>query len=155
MTGERDTAGVILHPPFLFLGGIAAGLLLDRLWPAAMLPGGLQYGLAGALILLGVGLFAPAALRFRRAGTNIPTNRPTTALVTDGPYRYSRNPIYVALVLAYTGIAIAIDSAWVLGLVAPILVVLRYGVIAREERYLERKFGAAYVAYKSGVRRWL
>jgi protein-S-isoprenylcysteine O-methyltransferase Ste14 len=96
-----------------------------------------------------------AFARFIRAGTNIPTNRPTTALVTAGPYRFSRNPIYIALTLLYLGIALAVDSAWIAGLIVPVLIAIRYGVIAREESFLEQKFGAAYRDYKARVRRWL
>jgi protein-S-isoprenylcysteine O-methyltransferase Ste14 len=98
---------------------------------------------------------AAAVLRFLRAGTNIPVNRPTIALVTDGLYRFSRNPIYVALTTSYLGIAIAADSLWTAALVVPVLVVMRVGVIAREEAYLARKFPDAYPAYKARVRRWL
>ena len=78
-----------------------------------------------------------------------------TALVTEGPFQFSRNPIYLALTLIYCGIGMAADSGWVLGLVVPVLAVMRYGVIAAEERYLEAKFGEAYRHYKGHVRRWL
>jgi protein-S-isoprenylcysteine O-methyltransferase Ste14 len=81
--------------------------------------------------------------------------KPTTALVTEGPFRYSRNPSYVALTLLYVGVALLINALWILLLVVPALVVLRYGVIAREEAYLTRKFGEAYRQYTTQVRRWL
>jgi protein-S-isoprenylcysteine O-methyltransferase Ste14 len=98
---------------------------------------------------------AAALGRFRRAGTPVCTNRPTTALVTVGIYRRTRNPMYVALTLLYAGIALAADSFWALALLAPLLLLMRYGVIAREERYLAREFGARYLEYRAAVRRWL
>ena len=91
----------------------------------------------------------------RRHKTSFKTDEPSTALITGGPYRYTRNPIYLALSLLYAGIGIAADSPWVLVLLAPLLVVIHYGVIIREERYLERKFADAYRRYKATTRRWL
>ena len=93
--------------------------------------------------------------RFRAAGTPVEPYKPTSAIVSDGLYGLSRNPIYVALTLIYLGIGVAIDSPWILALVVPVLLVMRTGVIAREERYLERKFGAEYLDYKVSVRRWV
>lgn len=151
----RDAPDVITHPPFLYLGALAAGLVLDWAWPAPFLPAALQYALGAALIALAAALAGWAFACFIRAGTNIPTSRPTTALVTEGPYRYSRNPIYVGLTLLYLGLAVVIDSAWIVALIVPVFLAIRYGVIAREERYLEGKFGDAYRAYTARVRRWL
>jgi protein-S-isoprenylcysteine O-methyltransferase Ste14 len=105
--------------------------------------------------MLGVLLMAAGVSRFNRAGTNVPTYRPTTALVTDGPYRFSRNPLYISLFLVYAGVGIAADNLWIVGLGVPLFLIMRYGVVAREERYLERKFGQSYLAYKASVRRWL
>jgi protein-S-isoprenylcysteine O-methyltransferase Ste14 len=90
-----------------------------------------------------------------RAHTPVDPLKPTTALVTEGPFRYSRNPLYVALTLLYLGVAFLVNVLWILLLVVPALVVLRYGVIAREEAYLARKFGTAYHYYTTQVRRWL
>ena len=91
----------------------------------------------------------------RRAGTSERTSVPTTALVTTGPFRFSRNPLYVALTLAYLGIAVAAQSLWALALLIVVLIVMQQGVIGREERYLERPFGADYLRYKERVRRWI
>jgi protein-S-isoprenylcysteine O-methyltransferase Ste14 len=90
-----------------------------------------------------------------RAHTPVDPLKPTTALVTEGPFRYSRNPIYVALTLLYVGVALLVNVWWILLLVVPVLLVIRYGVIAREEAYLTRKFGEAYRQYTAQVRRWL
>jgi protein-S-isoprenylcysteine O-methyltransferase Ste14 len=91
----------------------------------------------------------------RGAGTRIETNQPTTTIVSGGPYRFTRNPIYVGMFLGQIGLAIGFDSLWLLATLVPFYFVLRYGVVAREEAYLERKFGEAYLGYRSRVRRWL
>ncbi|MGE0649103.1 MAG: isoprenylcysteine carboxylmethyltransferase family protein [Alphaproteobacteria bacterium] len=160
MTGRSaDNAGVLVHPPLLYLGAVALGFALDAVLPLRFAPSGLgdglQYGLGGALIVLALAILTAAARQFRRVNTSLPTNRPTTALVTTGLYAYSRNPIYISLSLCQAGIAVAADRLWILLLLAPVLLVMRYGVIAREERYLEGKFGRAYTDYKARVRRWL
>ncbi|NQV80212.1 MAG: isoprenylcysteine carboxylmethyltransferase family protein, partial [Alphaproteobacteria bacterium] len=93
--------------------------------------------------------------RFRRAGTAVQPYKPSTTVVTDGVYRFSRNPIYLGLTAFYLGLAFAVNSGWAILLLPLVLVVMHYGVIAREERYLEGKFGAAYRDYKNRVRRWL
>ena len=108
-------------------------------------------------MLFALGVFgASVAIRqFARAGTSYRTRDPATALVSCGLYRRSRNPIYIALLVAYAGIGVAADSPAVLVLAIPAIAVVRIGVIAREERYLEAKFGAQYRRYQSAVRRWL
>ena len=89
------------------------------------------------------------------ASTPVPSNQPVRALVTTGIHAWSRNPIYVGMFLLYAGIGIAVRSPWVLILALPLVIILRYGVVAREEAYLERRFGDAYRDYKARVRRWL
>ena len=153
---ERDNSGAVVHPPLLYLGALAVALVLDWLWPADFIASrNVQYWVGGSVIVASFVLVAPAFRQFFRAGTNIPTNRPSTAVVIGGPYRLSRNPIYVSMTMLIGGIGIAFDSAWVLVLLVPVLIVMRYGVIAREEAYLERKFGDEYLRYKRSVRRWL
>ena len=155
----NDIAGAAVRPPRLHLAAIAAGLALDWIVPATLAPGGLSLApraaIGGGLVGVGLALFAWAIGRFRAAGTPVPTVEPTRAIVADGPYRFSRNPIYLAMALVHAGVAAAADNAWILVLLAPTLIVIRYGVIAREERYLERKFGVDYLAYKARVRRWV
>ena len=154
-----DTAGVVGPPPLIYLGFLVAGWLLGHLWPAAIAGDSVPPAgriAAGALVALPGILVAIAGLRqFRRAGTQVRPDRPTTALVVTGIYRYSRNPLYLALTLMYAGIALALDSLWALAFLVPVLLVIRYGVIAREEAYLERKFGEDYRRFKAQVRRWL
>lgn len=154
---RADVPGVIALPPLVYLGFLAAGTLLEGFvptpWPDVPRPA--RYAVGGLLVLAGVGLAVLATGRFRAAGTNIPPTLPATALVVTGPYRWSRNPMYLAMTLIYAGLAIAAGSLWTLALLVPVLLLIRYGVIAREEAYLERKFGDPYRLYKSRVRRWL
>ncbi|MEX2649889.1 MAG: isoprenylcysteine carboxylmethyltransferase family protein [Alphaproteobacteria bacterium] len=151
----KDSPGVIAPPPLIVLGALAVTLGLDGLWPAPLLDSTIQVVAGGGVLAAGLALVATCVRLFVRAGTNVPTYRPTTVLVTEGPYRISRNPIYVGLLLGTLGIAVLVDSAWMIGGVVPLFAVLDIGVIAREESYLERKFGADYRAYKAKVRRWL
>ncbi len=153
--GAHDAPGVVAKPPLIYGAGLLMGLALDSIFPIAVLPDMAQY--VAGLVLIGAGILIAISVlrRFKRAVTNLDVRKPTTAIVTTGPFRYSRNPAYVALSLLYAGIGIAADSPWVLGLLIPVLVVMHFGVILREERYLERKFGEDYLRYKHSVRRWL
>ena len=155
MSPAPDNAGVIARPPFLYLGTLLAAIALDWIFPAPLPEHGLRLPLAGLLVVAGLGLVATCFRRFKAAGTNVPTWMPTTALVVAGPYRFSRNPIYLALTLVYLGLAVGYGSVWPLILLAPLLIVMRYSVIGREERYLEGKFGESYRVYCSSVRRWI
>jgi protein-S-isoprenylcysteine O-methyltransferase Ste14 len=155
---RRDVAGVIAPPPLIYLGFLLAGLVLNWIWPSwpsdAAAPA-FRYGLGGVLVAAGLAIAAAGIRQFRRAGTEVRPHRPSTALVTGGVFRFSRNPLYLSLTSVYLGVALAAGSVWALGLLAPALGLMRYGVIAREETYLERKFGDAYRDYKRTVRRWL
>ena len=156
-SGAPDVAGVIALPPLIFLGFLAAAAVLEMVIPrsalAAQAPA--RYLSGAVLAACGFGIIFMAAGRFRAAGTNIPPTLPTTALVVDGIYRRTRNPFYLGATLVYLGLGVAAGSFWAIGLVVPLLWVINTGVIAREERYLERKFGDAYRAYKARVRRWI
>lgn len=154
-TGAEDHAHVAGHPPLIHLAGILVGLGIDAIWPAPLLPATTQYILGGVLIVVGVLVVLTSGITFAKAGTSVPTQTPSTALVTHGLYRYSRNPIYIALSLIHLGVAAAVDSPWIAATLPIVLIVIRTGVIAREEAYLEAKFGQAYRDYKARVRRWL
>jgi protein-S-isoprenylcysteine O-methyltransferase Ste14 len=152
-----DVAGVIALPPLIFLCFLATAALLEAVVPlpvlaAPVLP---RYLAGAALAVVGVLVIFSAAGRFQAAGTNIPPNLPATALVVDGIYRRTRNPFYLGMTLVFLGLSVAAGSVWAIGLVVPLVWVINTGVIAREERYLERKFGDAYRAYKAGGRRWV
>jgi protein-S-isoprenylcysteine O-methyltransferase Ste14 len=155
---DTATAGVIARPPLLFLAGLLLGFACDRLLPLPVpraRSDWVDWTVAGSLILIGIGLAAAGIRNFSRAATPVPTNEPTRALVTTGVHGWSRNPIYVGLFLVYGGIGLAARSPWALILMLPLAVTIRYGVVAREEAYLERRFGGAYRDYKARVRRWL
>jgi protein-S-isoprenylcysteine O-methyltransferase Ste14 len=152
------TAGVIARPPLLFLTALLLGLGSDHLlpWPFAVPEADLDHWIiAGSLILIGLALSAAGIRDFSRAGTPVPTNQPTRALVTTGIHGWSRNPIYIGMFLVYGGIGVAARSPWTLILTLPLAITIRYGVVAREEAYLERRFRDAYRNYKYRVRRWL
>lgn len=107
------------------------------------------------LILISIPIGVSAVRALARAKTTFDTRKPTTAVVTDGAFRYSRNPMYLSMTLLYVGIAFLVNSPWILLLVLPLVVVIQWGVVEREERYLERKFGEEYLRYKANVRRWI
>ncbi len=155
----NDTAVArgIARPPLLYLACLLLGLALDRVLPLPLIlpAAAIRWTIGGGLILIGVAVMAAGIRNFSHAATPVPSNRPVRALVTTGIHGWSRNPIYVGMFLLYAGIGIAACSPWVLILALPLVIILRYGVVAREETYLERRFGDAYREYKARVRRWL
>ena len=156
MDGSVDTAQVIIRPPLTWALAVIVGLALDWLLPLPFLPAGLPAAFLGAMVfVLALALFAWAIITITRAGSSVPTNRPTTTIVDSGPFRFTRNPIYTGMFLGLIGLAIAFDNLWLLVTLVPFVLVIRYGVVAREEDYLERKFGDIYRGYRSRVRRWL
>jgi len=150
-----DTAQVIVLPPLVYGAACVMGLLLHLVLPLHLLPTTLARGIGVVCVLVSLPLAIATFRALSRAHTPVDPMKPTTALVTAGPFRYSRNPIYVALTLLYLGVAFLVNTLWILLLVVPVLVVIRCGVIAREEAYLTRKFGDAYHQYTTQVRRWL
>jgi protein-S-isoprenylcysteine O-methyltransferase Ste14 len=156
MSDATDNPNVIIHPPIAWALAVLAGLALQRLIPLRFMPAAAPAGwLGGAVFVLGLAFAIWAIATMTRAGSNVPTNRPTTTIVDAGPYGFTRNPIYLGLFVGLVGLAIAFDSLWVLVMLVPFGLVIRYGVVAREEAYLERKFGDAYRGYRARVRRWL
>jgi protein-S-isoprenylcysteine O-methyltransferase Ste14 len=150
----RGTAGVIAPPPVIYLAFLGLGVAFEWLMPGAVLPGWVQW-IGAAVIVAGVALMFSFESAFKRVGTDANPYRPSTALATDGPYRFSRNPAYLGMAITYVGIALAAAAPWALLMLAPAMLVIQYGVIAREERYLERLFGEDYLAYKRTTRRWI
>ena len=163
MTGseetERDHPGVIAPPPVIFAGTVVLALalhwLLPKPLPAILMAEEVRYGVGPALAVLSVMIAMASIRRFRKAGTNVPPWQATTTIVETGPYRFSRNPMYLGLAGLYLGIGLIVGGLWFAILFVPFLIVIQLGVILREEVYLARKFGDVYLDYKSRVRRWL
>ena len=158
MSGEKDNAdnpGVIAPPPLIYAGALAAGLLVNRRYHIPILPRRVVWKLGAPLVACGLAVGFLGAREMRRAETNVDPYKPATAVVTGGPFRFTRNPLYVSMTLIYGGIA-AVANALPAALLLPIVLrLMRRGVIEREERYLERKFGDEYIEYKVGTPRWI
>ena len=145
----------IMRPPLVYLGAIALGVLLQVAWPLTLVPAAVSAPLGAVIVLIAVALFVSAVRTLRAAGTPVPGDRPTTAIVRAGPFRYSRNPIYLAFTLLHLGVAVWVNSLWLLVTLIPAVALISFVVIPREERYLEMRFPTEYLPYKLAVRRWL
>lgn len=146
----------MIHPPVALAIGTIAGFGLNWLFPLPFVPPSLPRAWIGlVLFLAGIFLAAWSARTFRKADTNVLTSQSASTIVITGPYGFSRNPIYVGMFLGLGGFAIAFNTLWFLAVLIAMVFVIRFGVIAREEIYLESKFGTRYLEYKARVRRWL
>jgi protein-S-isoprenylcysteine O-methyltransferase Ste14 len=146
---SKDIANLgLVRPPLVYLASLVIGSALQLALPVAV-------DLGAPIVVAAVALFLYSAAKFRAAGTPVPARQPTTALVRTGPYRFTRNPIYLAFSLFQLGIAMMADSVWLLATLAGAVALMHTVVIRREEEYLERKFGAEYRDYKASVPRWL
>lgn len=148
-------AGVVVPPPLIYLAFFLVGLVLQRYLPLPRLPIGIGRAVGAVLVLLWLALFLWSIRRFWAAGTSVIPVRPTTALVIEGPYRFTRNPMYLGLLFLYAGLACWFGLVWPLLLAPAVVWVINVYVIAREERYLDRKFGQEYRQYHTHVRRWI
>jgi protein-S-isoprenylcysteine O-methyltransferase Ste14 len=152
---EPDLSGVKVPPPLFFIAGFLVGVALELLFPIAALP----LAVALAALLVGIAIWlaldGAAMLHFRRSGTSMVPMRPTTALVTSGPYQFTRNPMYLGMAVLYVALALALGVIWALAVLPLVILAVDRLVIAREEPYLEGKFGDQYRDYKRRVRRWL
>lgn len=146
---------LFLRPPFLFATAIGAGIVLHLAWPWPFMTNAVRWPLGVMLSIAGVSMFVAAIRAFGAAGTPVPGNRSPTTIVRSGPYRFSRNPIYVAFVLIHLGVAAWFGSWWLLVTLGASIGVIATSVVPREERFLEARFGSLYSAYKASVRRWL
>jgi len=157
MTATPDRSGVRIFPPVVHVAAIAIGFLIQWLAPVRfegdLRPAGLRAGCA--LIAIALALIAWTAAVMFRAGTTPNPTRPTTALVTHGPFRLTRNPMYLAWEFVCIGVGLAANALWPMLMAIPAAFVIRRLVIDKEERYLEEKFGAEYRDYKARVRRWM
>ncbi len=147
--------GLHTPPPLVYSGTLILGLLLNRLFPLHLMPRGLSRAI-GIGAVIGGQMVAVASVRaLRRAGNSPRPDRPVRDLVEEGPYRYSRNPIYLSMTAMYAGIAAIANSRWPILLLPAVLTAINNGMVRREESYLEERFGDRYRAYKARVRRWL
>ena len=145
----------LIRPPIVYLGAIGLGALLHFFWPVQLLAASVAVPIGGMLVLIAVALFITSVRTFREAGTPVPGNRPTTTIVRTGPYRFSRNPVYLAFTMFHLGLAVWVNSLGLLLALLPALALMALVVIPREERYLEARFPSEYLPYKDAVRRWL
>lgn len=155
MTEPQRTSGIRFPPPFLYVGVLLLGLLLQRFFPVNPLPRTPSRIAAAVLLLPGLGLVFWSIWLFLRARTSPLPMRPTTAIVRSGPYRWTRNPMYLGMLLVYIGLALLFDIFWALVLIPLIMTLVARLVIQREERYLEATFGEEYRLYRTQVRRWI
>ncbi len=152
---EQDNPGVVAPPPLIYLGPPVLGLLLNASFPVPFLPRGMRHVLGWPLLVGGVLLMNWFFWTLRSAGTPVNPEKPVSSLVTDGPFRYTRNPGYLSMAMIYAGMASLANAFWAILLLPVALLAIRGGVIEREERYLERKFGEEYLRYKAQARRWV
>ena len=154
----KDNPGVIAPPPLIFLSGLIFSGIVHWFYPFYSLPPEyltISRILGVLLIVFGLGIILIAKVKMQRAKTNIEPWKPTNAIVTDGIYSYSRNPVYVAMAVIFFGVNLIFNSVWFAPFLVLVLLVMHYGVILREERYLENKFGDEYLNYKKKVRSWI
>lgn len=149
-----ETAGVAVPPPLLFATGLGLGLAAGRVQPDAEKSARFARVLGGASVVAGIALGLAAIRELKKAGTNLDPFKPSTALVTGGVFRYTRNPAYVGATSIYVGIAMYASSLPAFVALPVVLALLDHFVVSREERYLERRFGDSYTAYYEEVPRW-
>jgi protein-S-isoprenylcysteine O-methyltransferase Ste14 len=157
-TGENDVAGVIARPPLILLAAVVAGLICDYLFPSnyiAQTTRGLRYVSGGIALVAGLVFLGTAANEMRRVGTNIPTWEPTLEIATEGIYGRSRNPIYVSFMFFMIAFGLFFSSDWTFVMLVPFALIIHFGVVLREERYLLARFGQDYASYKATVPRYL
>jgi protein-S-isoprenylcysteine O-methyltransferase Ste14 len=156
MDVDVDSAKVTFPPPFIYLGMLLLGLALDRIlpWSIQLTSIGRYLG-GGLLIIAALAYLLAASGRFRKAGTDVKPWKTTSTIVADGVYALTRNPMYLGMALFMAGLGLTFSSLGVVVMLPVVIVLIQTQVIAREERYLEAKFGEEYRAYKSRVRRWL
>jgi protein-S-isoprenylcysteine O-methyltransferase Ste14 len=153
---SADTSNAIIRPPIAWAIAILAAIGVDWLYPLRFVPASVpRIWVGSGVFAVALALAIWAIVTITKAGSRVETNKPTTMIVTKGPFRFTRNPIYLGFLLGQAGLAIGFDNLWMLATLVPLYLVLRYGVIAREESYLEHKFPLDYLSYKSRVRRWL
>jgi len=154
-TGRKDTSGPMVRPPIAYGCSLLCGFLLSRTWPLELSTPAALMVVGVLLVTVSILLFALSIRELWKLGTPVPSSRPSRAVVQTGPYRLSRNPIYVSFTLLQLGIGLWAGNGWLLVLLVPVLLLISYGVIDREEAYMTERFGDEYLGYRRSVRRWL
>ena len=153
--GANDT-GIWIIPPFVLLGALVVAFLIDWAWPTRVgLPDSLRLILGAILILAPFVIMPSVIMSFRRVGVHYDVRKAPTALVTDGAFRYTRNPGYVLGITFGAGVGFVANNPWVFLCLVPALAIIHYGVILKEEAVLENRFGEVYLDYRRRVRRWI
>jgi protein-S-isoprenylcysteine O-methyltransferase Ste14 len=150
-----SVANPVVRPPLVVLASLLSGAVFTVAWPLPFVPHVLRLPVGCLVVAMVAALFVDSIMQFRMAGTPVPGNKPTTAIVRTGPYRFSRNPIYLAFFALHLGLAILVNSPWLVATLIPTVAIIAIVVVPREERYLTGRFGAEYLKYKASVRRWL
>jgi protein-S-isoprenylcysteine O-methyltransferase Ste14 len=150
-----DNPGVVIFPPLLFVICVVGGAIGTFSCPYRLPLSPWIRGLFGALAVGAIAFAMWGKRTMKAAGTNVRPDQPALAIVSHGPFAFSRNPLYLSLIALFTAIGLALASPAFLLLVVPLVLVLHFGVVLREERYLDAKFGDAYREYKARVRRWI
>ncbi len=145
----------MLPPPVIYIVFFIAGIGLEYLWPMRTTIASWGQIIGVGLLVISVFIMPSVLIRFKRAGTAFDVRKSATSLITDGPYKYSRNPTYVSLTLLYIGLGVFLNNMWILLLVLPILVIINFWTIRSEEHSLAEIFGDEYEQYRSRVRRWI
>jgi protein-S-isoprenylcysteine O-methyltransferase Ste14 len=151
----KDNAGVVAPAPVLYGAAFAIGVAAEFMLPTVPLPRTVALWFGVVIIALSIPIVVSAFKALVRARTAFDARKPTSTIVTDGAFQYSRNPTYLSLTLLHVGLALVLGSPWILVMVVPAIALTQWGVVLREERYLEAKFGEEYRRYKTKVRRWL
>ena len=154
-SSPKENAGVVAPAPVIYGAALALGLAAEFTLPTVPLPRTVTLWLGCVIIALSIPIVISAFRALARARTAFDARKPTTTLVSGGAFHYSRNPTYMSLTLLYVGLALVLGSPWVLLMVVPAVALTQWGVVLREERYLEAKFGEEYRRYKTNVRQWL
>jgi len=150
-----SVANPVVRPPLVVLASLFSGAMLNVPWPLPFFPDALRLPVGCLMVAMAAALFSYSIRQFRMAGTPVPGNKPATAIVRGGPYRFSRNPIYLAFFALHLGLAILINSLWLVATLVATVAIIAIVVVPREERYLDGRFGSEYLEYKASVRRWL
>ncbi len=152
---ERESEGLLPPPPIIFLVFLLAGIAINRFWPWAFVTSGLRFPIGVPIVFLSFALFGLVLREFSKAESSVDHRKPTRELITSGPFRYSRNPIYVSMVMLSLGIAVLVNNFWIVLMTVPAAVAVHFLVIHKEEAFLAEKFGDEYRRYRASVRRWV